>query len=84
MFEKSGTDLILLARCETSGNEMNEPHPSGEAPKQHPTQSNDVRHRQILLRKSTRMRLKNILQALLQTINANYWLYIVTTIMSIF
>ena len=33
VFEKSGTDSILVARRETSGNEMNEPHPSGEAPK---------------------------------------------------
>ena len=33
VLEKSGTDLILVARCETSDNEMNQPHPSGEASK---------------------------------------------------
>jgi len=29
--KESGTDSISVARCETSGDEMNEPHPSGEA-----------------------------------------------------
>ena len=38
VFEKSGTDSILVARCETSGKKMTNPHPSGEAPKQCSTQ----------------------------------------------